>query len=707
VKHNIPLISQASLLNILVLFCLLGCQKENSASGNLLKFEKSPFLLQHKNNPVWWKPWKKETFQKAKKEKKLIFLSIGYSTCHWCHVMEKESFESADVAKVLNENFISIKVDREELPEVDKIYMDALISMTKSGGWPLNMFLTPDLEPIYGGTYFPKEKFLKLARGMQNEWAKRKDEILIAGKKIKSFLQNKDHYQSSSQVSISGDLFESFVESYKRVFDFEYGARKSGIKFPPTTKLRALLRIYARQKIKDPKLKDMIHLTLKKMVQGGLYDHVAGGFHRYSTDRHWLVPHFEKMLYDNAALATTYVEAFELFKDPLYLSVFEDVLFYIEREMTSPDGAFYSATDADSEGEEGVFYIWGQQEIAKALSQSEYNDFIKIFPVTAVGNFEGKNILNVPHSEFLNLSFSPKIKKIKQKLLNVRATRPPPYKDDKILTDWNGLMISAFSKASSAHPNRTTSKRYLAIAIKASHNILKHLYIDGKLKHRYRDGESIGLANLDDYAYLIQAFLDLFEASQDQKWLDLSQRLQKSQNHDLWIEDRGAYAFSKKRDDLIRQTIDFFDSARANSNGTSLINLQRLYAMTLDKSYQIYVEKILKTIQISLKKAPLSLAEIFIGADFYHDHNYEIVMIPGNDPSSFQEDFSKVQSLFLPNTVLMVGNTKSKLTIFKNKVAIGNKTTFYICQDHSCQLPVTDVFKVQSLTRPKGLDGSP
>jgi len=643
---------------------------------NELKYAKNPYLKQHQDNPVWWKEWSTKTFQKAKRENKIIFLSIGYSSCHWCHVMEKESFESEEVAKILNKHFVAIKVDREERPDVDKIYMNAVQAMNKRGGWPLSVFLTPDLNPFWGGTYFPKEQFIQILQHMVKSWKEKREEIQKNGKNVKAYLDQlaKNRGPIINIKKAMGMVVPQFLSQLQTIFDANNGGfgKGNGPKFPPVTKLRAIIRV-----TKDPYMLKMVDKTLLNMYMGGIYDHIGGGFHRYSTDRIWLVPHFEKMLYDNALLAIIYTEAYQLSHHELYRFIAQDILSYIGSQMTASDGGFYSSEDADSDGEEGLFYLWKKNDVDPSFP---YNLNQGIFNLLTF-NGTAKELQNI---------WTEKNKKIKANLYQQRAKRVRPFKDKKILSGWNGLMIQAYAKAYQAFQN----KDYLGKAQKAAHFIKENLDIKGTLYRSSFMGNVSSKATLDDYAYLIAGLLDLYEADFDDKWIIWAKDLQSRQNQNLWSTDNKAYFFALKSPNLIAPSIEFHDNARPNSNCYSLLNLLRLYSLTYDESYSSFINDLFSSFSSQMVSHPTSMAMAILALSYQKKPSQEIAIIgPANHPE-VQKMIDELQTGFYP--AKMMTHQKAKATpakeliipLLQGKGMLQNKPTVYICQNKICLKPL-------------------
>ncbi|MCY4523460.1 MAG: thioredoxin domain-containing protein [Halobacteriovoraceae bacterium] len=664
----------------------------------MLKHEKSPYLFQHRDNPVWWHPWGEDAFAKARKKNLPIFLSIGYSTCHWCHVMEKESFRDEDVAKILNENFISIKVDREERPDVDKIYMDAVSMMGIRGGWPLTLVLTPELVPFWGGTYLPKDHLIMITKRIANSWSYQKDKIRKHSYKMIDIF-NKQLPQKNDKKTISPGIFNKMINEMEQYYDEKYGGFGNAPKFPPSMRLRMLLRMIHKEKNSEQKIKmtNMVEKTLTQMYKGGIYDHVGGGFHRYSVDDKWLVPHFEKMLYDNALLAITYLEAYQVTQKKFYSNVAKEILHYVMRDMMNKDGGFYSAEDADSEGKEGVFYLWSNDEIKKILSEEEYNLMQETYKITQEGNHEGKNLINLIHMKEKNLPevFDGKIRSIMKKLFTARKKRIHPLKDDKILTAWNGLMIASMAKAYQIFQE----KKYLDAAIAAANFIKKHLDSDGELKRRHRLGESRFPAYLDDYAYLISALLILYESDFDKKWIIWAKDLQERQNKNLWVESLGAYRFAIKNKNLIRETIEFTDNAKPNSNGVSLDNLLHLHALTYEEDYLKKSERLAGVLAHNLRSPYAYFAKTISSLDYYQKKSKEIAIIGSIKHPVTQRMIELVQKSFYPYKGVAYSQQKAKedlaslISVLEGKTILSGRPTAYVCRKKVCQRPVNTVYE--------------
>jgi uncharacterized protein len=581
-------------------------ENESEYTNHLIN-EKSPYLLQHAHNPVDWYPWGEEAFATARKENKPIFLSVGYSTCHWCHVMEGESYSDPEIAKIMNANFVSVKVDREERPDIDNIYMTFVQATTGSGGWPMNVWLTPDLKPFVGGTYFPAKDsngnpvFRNVLLQVADAWKRRRDEIVASSKDITSQLQKFVQSSNSSGQKVSREILQKAYNELAHSFDSEYGGFGGAPKFPRPVVLNLLLRTYAASP-DSPEGKhalEMTLFTLRKMAEGGIHDHLGGGFHRYSVDAVWKVPHFEKMLYDQAQLASAYLDAYQITHDSFFATTARDILDYVQRDMTGPEGGFYSAEDADSlvqagkpDHREGAFYVWTKDEIDHALGPERAKIFDHVYGVEAKGNagdsdtsgeLAGKNILIERYSvadvarEFN--SSEDQVRQIldesRKLLLEARNQRPRPSRDDKVVTSWNGLMISAFARGAQV----LDEPRYLTTARQAANFVQTKLYRenDKTLLRTYRKGESKIDGFTDDYAFFIQGLLDLYEVSFDTDWLDLATALQNTQNALFWDKKGDAYFTTTGKDpNLFLRSKKDFDGAEPSPNSVSALNLTRL-----------------------------------------------------------------------------------------------------------------------------------
>lgn len=685
---------------------------------NHLANEKSPYLLQHAGNPVEWHPWGNEAFEKAKLEDKPIFLSIGYSTCHWCHVMAHESFEDEKIAKLMNETFVSIKVDREERPDIDGIYMTICQMLTGNGGWPLTIIMTPDKMPFFAGTYLPKqEKFgrigmIELISKIKQLWQEQRNDILKSANEITEALKKEDSAVDRKDIPYS-ILFETAYKNFVNRFDNQYGGFGTVPKFPMPHNLIFLLRYWKRNN-KNQAL-SMVEQTLQKMYSGGIYDNVGFGFHRYSTDREWLVPHFEKMLYDQALLSVAYTETFLVTKNIFYQKVAEEILTYVLRDMTSPSGGFYTAEDADSEGIEGKFYLWTANEIRNILGK-DAEIFIRIFNVEqngnwteqASGNKNGTNILSSRRApdeinkiaiEFNLLPHELKIKieKSRKKLFEQREKRIHPYKDDKILTDWNSLMIIAFAKAYQAFDK----KEYLDAAENAAKFIFKNLMLNnGSLLHRFRDGESGIHGNLDDYAFFIAALIDLYEASFNTEYLEKAISLNDYMIKHFWDESGGGFFFvdNNTKDLLIRQK-EIYDGAVPSGNSVAMLNLLKLGRITGNTNLETMAQSIASAFSKSLLNMPSAFTQSLIALNFASG-SIEVVIAGEKDSGDTNEMIKKIRSIFYPNKIILFKDNEklNKIAPFTaDQKMIRGKATVYVCTNFTCKKPVTEIEEIKEL----------
>ncbi len=693
---------------------------ESAAHKNRLALEKSPYLLQHADNPVDWFPWGSEAFEKARKENKPVFLSIGYSTCHWCHVMEHESFEDKEVARLMNEAFVSIKVDREERPDIDNIYMTVCQMLTGSGGWPLTIVMTPDKKPFFATTYVPKEGrfgragMLDLVPRLRELWQNRKEDVLKSADQITDVLQQAQSTTEKGEDLTKTDLDQTHEQLYQR-FDPFYGGFGSAPKFPTPHHLSFLLRHWKRTD--QPKTLEVVEKTLDAMRMGGIYDQIGFGFHRYSTDKQWLVPHFEKMLYDQALLSLAYTEAFQATGKTRYKETVQEILTYILRDMTSPEGGFYSAEDADSEGEEGKFYLWEEEEIIKILG-SDANLAIQIFTVKKTGNFIDSVTNEMPGSNILHLSKTwsdlakenniteKELRQIvdasRKKLFEVREKRIHPYKDDKILTDWNGLMIAAFARASQA----LQEPQYAKAAEKAANFILlKMKSKDGSLLHRYRDGEAKLPAHVDDYAFFIWGLLELYEATFDPAWLKAAIGLNQYLIAHYWDNKNGGFFFTSNQGEaLITRTKEIHDGAVPSGNSIAMNNLLRLGRITANPDLEKKAAQIAKSFSSSVRSAPSAYTMLMQAVDFAIGPSYEIVIAGNPEADDTKNMLKELGKRFVPNKVVLMRPTSgeepdiSKIAEFtKYQKSLDGKATAYVCLNYLCKTPTTDPAKMLEL----------
>lgn len=673
---------------------------------NKLINEKSPYLLQHAKNPVDWFPWTEEAFQKAKKEDKPIFLSIGYSTCHWCHVMAHESFEDPYVAKLLNEAFVSIKVDREERPDIDKIYMMVCQLMTGSGGWPLTIIMTPDKKPFFAGTYFPKETrfgrigLIDLVKRVDNLWANERKQLEEKSEKITFALQ--DTNSESPGRSLAENVLKKTYSQLQGRFDRKNGGFGTAPKFPTPHNLLFLLRFWKRTG--DEEALEMVEKTLKSMRRGGIYDHIGYGFHRYSTDPTWLVPHFEKMLYDQALLILIYLEAYQATGNMEYAITAKEVLTYVLRDMTSEEGAFYSAEDADSEGEEGKFYVWSKDEIEEIIGGEEAKSFLKLYNIDANGNFleeatkrkTGKNILHLT-SEINGFQDSD-FESIKKRLFEVREKRIRPHKDDKILTDWNGLMIAAFAKAGYI----LNEPEYIHIAKKAVDFIFNNMKnFDGRLLHRYSKGEAEILAFVDDYAFLIWGLLNLYEASFETIYLGNAVKLIEEQLKLFWDTSIGAFFFTAEdAESLLARQKETYDGAIPSGNSVSMLNLLRLAQLTGNDDFEKRADSLGKVFAENIRQSPVAHTLMMVAVDYAIGPTYSLVIAGDTGKEDTISMLNEVRKQFLPNKALIFRPTDEihpDIDRYSNFIQFFDKyegkATAFVCINKTCKAPTNNILK--------------
>jgi uncharacterized protein YyaL (SSP411 family) len=674
---------------------------------NRLINEKSPYLLQHAYNPVDWYPWCDEAFERAKIEDKPIFLSIGYSTCHWCHVMEKESFEDEEVAKILNENFIPIKVDREERPDIDTVYMTICQAMTGHGGWPLTIIMTPDKKPFFAGTYIPKHSrygrigLIELLQKVVEIWKENKDKVISLAEQITNEIKEAIEKVEKGNI-IDETIFTLAYKELEENFDPEYGGFGEAPKFPTPHNLMFLLRYWKRTG--NAKAIDMIEQTLKGMWLGGIYDQIGFGFHRYSTDRKWLVPHFEKMLYDQALISLACIETYQATGKEKYAVLCSEVFSYVIDNLTNTDGGFFSAEDADSEGEEGKFYLWEYSELEKILNQSELNFVIENFNIRKDGNYidelkrsrTGKNIFHL--SSELEGEKRKIWESIRLKLLKHRNNRIRPLKDDKILTDWNGLTISSLAKGYLTFG----VEDYIKIAEKSANFILKNMLTnDGKLLHRFRDGEAKINGHLDDYAFLAWGLIELYEATFKTKYLKKAIELTNKMIELFWDENNGGFFLSENEDVLFKQK-EIYDGAIPSGNSVALLVLIKLSKITGRSDLNELTFKLVETFSGTVSKHPSAYTFFLSAFDFLIGPSFEIIIV-----GKSSDDISKIQKLlnskFIPNKILLYKPTDREdeinliapfLTHYKE---IDGKTTIYICTNYECKQPVTSVEEMMRL----------
>lgn len=699
-------------------------------TGNKLIHEKSPYLLQHAYNPVEWNAWNDETFELAKKLDKPIFLSVGYSACYWCHVMEREVFENEEIAEMMNEYFVNIKVDREERPDVDRVYMTALQSMTGSGGWPMSMFLTPDLKPFYGATYIPPKAkygragFEDVINQIHEIWKNRKNEIIESSDKIVSGLKQmiENRVSSASDSKFSKDTLENCYNSIVKIYDEEYGGFGSGNKFPRPAVYNFLLDYYYHTK--EFSALDISAFTLKKMYEGGMYDHLSGGFHRYSVDSFWRVPHFEKMLYDQAQLIITYVNTYLLTKNKFYLFVAEDTAHYVLENLKHPGGGFYSAEDAESAlsisephiKAEGAYYLWNKNEIDNLLGEDNSRIFGFFYGIQINGNtvndphevFGKKNVLFIANDIYetaKEFDKSPEeiasiIDESRSILLSARSARPKPDLDDKILTSWNGLMISALAKIYQV----TREEIYLETAGQACSFIYGKLYNKQTklLYHRYRDGDSRFEGTLDDYAFLISGLTDMYETTFDLNYLTKSLELNKTVIEKFYDKERGGFFdVPENTADIFLKTKDSYDGAEPSGNSIQIMNLLRLGYMTDNKELINLAERSLELFSSDLNRLPFSSPQMMCAVSYLINSPKEIILSGNTEGKNLKELINVIFETYIPNKIMVHSSDEMKIiSDYLTKIVQESiKDEVYVCENYKCNLPVDNPEKLKEILR--------
>ncbi|MCP9440527.1 MAG: thioredoxin domain-containing protein, partial [Nitrospira sp.] len=686
----------------------------SSKRPNRLIHETSPYLLQHAYNPVDWYPWGPEALKAAKDTNRPILLSIGYSSCHWCHVMERESFENEAIAEVMNREFICVKVDREERPDLDEIYMQATVAMNHgNGGWPMTVFLTPDQEPFFAGTYFPPEDrwgrpgFGTLLKHIAQAWKNDPADIHAQARTLTE--QLKQASRVPPPISVSETVLEEAVAQFKEEFDKTYGGFSSAPKFPPATGLSLLLRCHRRSG--DMQTLAMVTKTLDMMAAGGIYDHIGGGFARYSTDNRWLVPHFEKMLYDNALLARVYVEAYQVTCKPLYRQVATEVLDYILREMTGPEGGFYSATDADSEGVEGKFFVWTPAEVSAAVeNQEEAKRFCALYDITEEGNWEHKSIpnrlrpiedvakqQNVTPDDLLETAA-----RVKPVLYQARQRRIPPALDDKIITAWNGMTISAFAEAARVFGDR----RYREAAERAADFLLRiHAKPDGRLLRTSRAGYAHLNAYLEDYAYLAEGLLDLYEAGADERYLKAAAQLADILLKDFQDEVQGGFfTTAREHESLILRTREGHDGATPSANAVAASALARLSFHFDRQDWREAAIGAIRTYGRQISRYPKAFAKTLSVVDFLTEGPIELAFVGHSEDERFQALRRAVAEIYLPNRIIatLTSGATSSLPLLQGKRLVDGKPALYVCRHFRCLAPITDPSAIRNALEPSG-----
>jgi len=673
---------------------------------NRLINESSPYLLQHAHNPVDWYPWGVEAFERAKKEDKPVFLSIGYSTCHWCHVMEYESFENERIARIMNERFVSIKVDREQRPDVDQIYMNAVQLMTGSGGWPLSVFLTPEGKPFYGGTYFPpndmygRPGFERVLLAIADAWKNKREDLVNSAGRLSESLASPA--APAKKIELSPTMLRGAFDRFQNIFDTVNGGFGAAPKFPQPTNLSMLLCYW--QRTGDDQALQMVGKTLDAMAKGGIYDHIGGGFHRYATDACWLVPHFEKMLYDQALLSKVYLQAYQVTKKKEYATIAQEIFDYVLRDMTDAQGGFYSAEDADSEGKEGTFYLWDLEQIASILDEDEGKLFNAYYGITEKGNFEeGKSILSTATSiEQLEKSFHRDRDTLKgiliaarSKVFEQRVKRIRPHRDDKIITAWNGLMLSSLAYGGAV----LHEEKYIKAAERAAGFILRVLHKNGRLMRYYREGRVVELGFVDDYAFTIAGLLDLYEATFDAKWLVKAKRLSEEMIELFTDNGNGGFFLTGKDSErLIVRTKSGSDGAVPSGNSIAALALLKLGRLTMNQGFTAQGTKLLESFSEQLQRSPAYSSAMLTALNFWLGPTQEIVIAGNAEATDTKQMLKLLRSKFLPNAVVLLheqdsgGSDIYKIAPFiKNQAVIDGRATAYVCENYICKRPVNRI----------------
>ena len=687
---------------------------------NRLIFEKSPYLLQHARNPVDWYPWGKEAFEQAKKLNKPVFLSVGYTTCHWCHVMEHESFEDEEVGKLMNERFVCVKVDREERPDIDAVYMTVTQQMTGSGGWPMTVIMTPEKQPYFAGTYFPKEgKFgrpgiKQILVGLSDAWKDDNEKVLEVAGEITKFLQ--EISAGTPGDPVKAELMDKAFGQLQSQYDSQYGGFGRERKFPVAHQLSFLTQYYKRTKKAEAML--MVENTLTQIRNGGIYDHIGQGVHRYSTDRQWLLPHFEKMLYDQAILAMAALDAWQVTGKESYADLVRELFVYVLRDMTSPEGGFYSAEDADSEGVEGKFYVWTPEEIEKILGEKNAKVFSEVYNIREGGNFRdeatgkatGESIahLQMPlslHSAKLKIAEDTLRKQLaadRNKLFQHRKTRIHPQKDDKVLTDWNGLMIAAMSKAGTL----LQEPKYIQAATKAADFVLEKLRSeDGRLLKRYRTGSAGLPAHLEDYAFFTWGLLNLYEATFEIRYLQAAIELNELAIQHFWDSKTGGfYMTADDGEKLLVRHKELYDGAIPSGNSVAALNLLRISRITGNTELEDRAAKLMQAFSGDVEKSPYNYTQLMLALDFATGPSLEIVISGDLKDPRTQELIQAIHQEYIPNKVLVHRPSKDASKIVKiapytenQRPASDGSPRVFVCQNFECKQPVKEVEKLMAI----------
>lgn len=672
---------------------------EEKHTNNLIN-ETSPYLLQHAHNPVDWFPWGEAALAKARTEDKPILLSIGYSACHWCHVMEHESFENEEIAKLMNESFVNIKVDREERPDLDQIYMSAVQMMTGHGGWPMTMFLTPEGVPFYGGTYFPPSDrynmpgFPRVLLSVAEAYRSQPEQVASTATAMLGELRRVGLAESSRE-GLADEILDASYRRIAATFDRVNGGLGTAPKFPPAMTLEFLLHTFHRTGTGEAL--EIVEQTASKMAAGGIYDQLGGGFHRYSVDAKWLVPHFEKMLYDNALLSSLYLHTYQVTKNPEARRIAEETLDYVVREMTDTGGGFYSSQDADSEGHEGKFFVWSRQEIVDALGESDADIFCDYFNVTEAGNFEGRNILNVTRSladvasenKISIEQLSAALASGRQKLFDIRERRVKPGRDEKVLAAWNGLMLSSFAEAAAI----LERPDYRKVAEANATFLLTHLQRDGLLLRTYKDGEAKLNAYLEDYACLIHGLISLYEATGALEWIESAIALADRMIEEFWDDESGGFFFTgKSHEQLIVRAKEFLDNATPSGNSIATLSLLRLSVLTANEDYRRRAVTVLRLLADQIRRYPSAFGLALAALDFYLGAPVEIALVGQPSDARLSELLHAVWQTYLPNRVIALctqshQEASAVIPLFRDRDTLTSEPTAFVCQNYTCQAP--------------------
>ncbi len=669
---------------------------------NRLAHETSPYLLQHAHNPVDWYPWGDEALARARAEDKPILLSVGYSACHWCHVMERESFENPQTAALMNQYFVNIKVDREERPDVDAIYMEAVQALTGHGGWPMTVFLTPDGAPFFGGTYYPPEDrhglpgFPRLLLAIAQAWQTQRSGLVEQGQQVLAAL-DKSQALAPSRLAIDASVLDGAYRQLAREFDPRFGGFGGAPKFPQAMNWEFMLRTWRRTG--DEAARAMVEKTLDAMASGGIYDHLGGGFHRYTVDGQWLVPHFEKMLYDNALLTRLYLNAYQAFGHERYRRVVEETLEYIRRDMTDAAGGFYAAEDADSEGEEGKFYVWSYAEV-QALLGADADPFCRFYDVTRSGNWEGHNILHVTRDvptaarEFGMAAddLEALLQRGRAALFAARAQRVRPGRDDKVLTAWNGLMLAAFAEAGAVLDRAD----YRAIAVQNAEFILGQMQDNGRLLRTWKGGQAKILGFQEDYAYLIHGLLHLYEATFDLRWVEAARRLADAMLDLFWDnQDGGFFQTGVDQTGLVTRPMDVFDNATPSGNSMGADVLLRLAHLLAEEEYSRRALVIMERVRDLVTRAPGAFGHLLNAVDRTLATPKEVAIVGRPEEGDTQALLAQVYRRYLPNRVLALRapadpRPAEVIPLLADRDALNGQATAYVCENYACQMPTTD-----------------